>query len=259
MKVPVKLPLLLLLAIAPILEAQQPLQLSLKQAADAALEPGGNVQVQLAREAVRQAESHAAQVRADLLPDISASVGQQSQTVSLTQYGLQTAKLPNGFDLPNVVGPFNTFDARGKMSQKLVDLSSIRRYQSAQVATDAVREDSETAKENTAAEAARAYLLAVRAQALVETAQANVELSDALLRLATSQKEAGTGTGIEVTRAHVQLANDRQALLAAQAQFSKTSLELLQAIGFDLDARIELTDRLSYESIDVIIDKKAVT
>src|SRR5262249_47208995 len=113
--------LLLFLGLQPLLHAQQPLQLSLKQAVDAALEPGGNVQVQLAREAVRQAEAHAEQVRADLLPDISASVGQQSQTVSLTAYGLQSANLADGIRLPEVVGPFNTFDARGKVTQKLFD------------------------------------------------------------------------------------------------------------------------------------------
>ena len=46
------------------LKAQQPIQLSLKQAVEAALEPGGNTQMQLAREAVRQSEARAAQARA---------------------------------------------------------------------------------------------------------------------------------------------------------------------------------------------------
>jgi hypothetical protein len=69
MKNRIKISLLLVFTLTPVLEAQQPLQLSLRQAIDAALEPGGNVQVQLAREAVRQAEAHAAEVRADLLPD----------------------------------------------------------------------------------------------------------------------------------------------------------------------------------------------
>src|SRR5262245_17978521 len=195
------LSLLLLLGLPAALGAQQPLALSLKQAVNAALEPDGNVRLQLAREAVRQAEAHAAQVRADLLPDISAAVGQQSQTRSLTEFGLDSRTLASGLQLPNLVGPYNTFDARGKMSQKLFDLSSVRRYLAAKVGTNAARDDSETAREAASGEVARAYLFAVKAQALVETASANVDLSDALLRLASSQKEAGTGTGIEVTRA----------------------------------------------------------
>jgi len=42
----------------------------------------------------------------------------------------------------------------------------------------------------------------------VETAQSNVTLAEAVLKQAENQKAAGTGTGIEITRAKVQLAND---------------------------------------------------
>ena len=62
---------------------------------------------------------------------------------------------------------------------------------------------------------ARAYLACLRTDADRDTAQANVELSTALLQLAQRQKTAGTGTGIDVTRAEVQLANDRQRLIRA--------------------------------------------
>src|SRR5262245_4001288 len=107
--------LMLLIGLPAALGAQQPLQLSLKQAVTAALEPDGNVRLQLSREAVRQAEAHAAQVRADLLPDISASIGQQSQTRSLTEFGLDSRTLASGLKLPDLVGPYNTFDARGRL------------------------------------------------------------------------------------------------------------------------------------------------
>ncbi len=100
---------------------------------------------------------------------------------------------------------------------------------------------------------ARAYLAGLRAQASLDTERANVELSEALLRLAQQQKAAGTGTGIEITRAEVQLANDRQALLVAENDVDRTHLQLLKVIGLKLDNPVELTDRLSYipmESID---------
>ena len=71
----------------------------------------------------------------------------------------------------------------------------------------AARSDSDSAAELVAANTARAYLAAVKADADVETAQANVTLSQALLTQARNQKDAGTGTGIEITRANVQLAN----------------------------------------------------
>jgi outer membrane protein TolC len=182
--------LIMLFGLPVALAAQQPFQLSLRDAVDAALEPGGNTRIQIAREAIRQAEARAAQARAALLPDISASVGQQNRTQSLTAFGLRSESLPGEFQFPGTVGPYNTFDARATFSQKLFDLSSIRRYQAARIGTQAAKEDTETAREQTAAEAALAYLEAVRGQALVETEQANVELSVALVALAQSQKEA---------------------------------------------------------------------
>src|SRR5262245_12015656 len=119
--------LLLVLGVPASLHAQQKLQLSLRDAVAAALEPDGNTRIQLAREAVKQAEAHAAQARAELLPDISASVGQQSRTLNLNEFGLRS---DGG---PALVGPFNTFDARGQLNVKLFDLSSVGRYRAARV------------------------------------------------------------------------------------------------------------------------------
>jgi outer membrane protein TolC len=88
--------LLLILRLPAALSAQTPIPLSLKDAVAAALEPEGNTRVQLAREMVRQAEARAGQIRAALLPEIGASVGQQSRTVNLSESGLAEG-LPSGF------------------------------------------------------------------------------------------------------------------------------------------------------------------
>src|SRR4029077_11991534 len=98
---------------------------------------------------------------------------------------------------------------------------------------------------------ARAYLAGLRAQTTVDTANANVQLSEALVRLAESQKNAGTGTGIEVTRAKVQLANDRQNLLVAETQQTRANLQLLKVLGVTLDNAVELTDRMEYVPVDL--------
>lgn len=74
------------------------------------MEPGGNTQVQLAAEAVRLAEAHAAESRSQLLPDLSASLG--AQTADVSAMGLGSEQLPEGLQLPRVVGPYNTVDAR---------------------------------------------------------------------------------------------------------------------------------------------------
>jgi len=70
-------------------------------------------------------------------------------------------------------------------------------------------------------------------------------LSDALVRLANSEKNAGTGTGIEVTRAQVQLANDRTHLTVAQNDRMRAALQLMKDMGLDMDVSLQFADKLS--------------
>jgi outer membrane protein TolC len=144
------------------------------------------------------------------------------------------------------VGPFDVFDARASVTQSVFDFSSIRSYQAAKVAVEAVKADNQGTRDQVTDQVARAYLTGLRAQATLETARANVELSDALLKLSQSLKNAGTGTGIEVTRAEVQLANDRQQLIVAENGVERSHLELLKVIGLKLDRAVELTGALAY-------------
>ncbi len=223
------------------------LELSLKRAVEIALAPEGSTRVKLAEESLKQTESRSAQARAALLPDLGATVSEQNETINLKAFGLDFPQLPQlGFSIPTVVGPFNVFDARVSVNQSVFDFSSIRRFQASKVAVDAAKSDNDGTREQVTNQVAHAYLSGLRAQAALETAHANITLADALLKLAQSQKNAGTGTGIEITRAEVQLANDRQQLLVAENVVERTHLELLKVLGVKLDNPVQLTDRLAY-------------
>jgi outer membrane protein len=229
--------------------AQDALPLSLKRAVEIALAPEGSPRVALAEESIRQSQTGVAQARAAFLPDIEASVTDQSETVNLRTFGLNI-QVP-GFNFPSLVGPFSVFDARATAQQSVFDFSSIRKYQSSKVTVAATKADAETTRNQVSDAVARAYLASLRADAKLETERANVELSDALLKLSNRQKTAGTGLAIEVTRAQVQLANDRQNLIVAENDRRKAILQLLRAMGLNLDARIAFTDKLAYKPIDV--------
>jgi outer membrane protein len=230
--------------------AQESLPLSLKRAVEIALAPEGSPRVALAEESIRQSQTGIAQARAAFLPDIEASVTDQNETVNLRTFGLNFP-LPAGLSFPSLVGPFSVFDARATANQSVFDFSSIRKYQSSKVNAEASKADAETTRNQVSDTVARSYLACLRADAKVETEQANVDLSDALLKLSNRQKTAGTGLAIEVTRAQVQLANDRQNLIVAENDRRKAVLQLLRAIGLNLDARIEFTDKLAYKPVDV--------
>jgi outer membrane protein len=228
--------------------AQDTLPLSLKRAVEIALAPEGSPRVALAEETIHQSETGVAQARAAFLPDIETSVGYQSETVNLKSFGLNI-QVP-GFSFPSLVGPFTVFDARATAQQSVFDFSSIRKYQSSKVTVAATKADAETTRNQVSDTVARSYLACLRADAKLETERANVDLSDALLKLSNRQKTAGTGLAIEVTRSQVQLANDRQNLIVAENDRRKAVLQLLRAMGLNLDARIEFTDKLAYKPVD---------
>ena len=234
-----------------------PLQLSLKRAVEIATSPEGSAKIQLSGESLKQAQSRSAQSRAALLPDLSAAWSMQNRTTNLAAMGFKfTLPIP-GFTFPTFVGPYNTMDARVSASQTVFDFASIRRFQASKVGISAAKSDLDAAGEQVAAQVARAYLAAVRASADVDTGRANVTLSEATLTQAQNQKDAGTGTGIEITRAKVQLANDRQRLLVAQNALRGASLQVLRAVGLRLDTELELTDMLQYVPVDDVTLEQA--
>ena len=234
-------------------EERGPLSLSLKRAVEIATSQEGSTPIQLSAESLKQAELRSREARAALLPDVEGAFSYENRTANLAAMGISLTRLPiPGFEFPTFVGPFLTMDARASVTQSVFDVSSIRKFQASKVGVSAARSDSESASEQVAAVVARAYLGAVRADTDVETAQANVMLSQAVLRQAENQKNAGTGTGIEITRARVQLANDQQRLLVTENARRAAHLQLLRAMGVRLDTEVQLTDGLQYVPVDAL-------
>lgn len=253
-----RFPFLLLL---PALVAAEPaplLELSLKQAVQMALAPDGNARVRLAQEAVKQAQSRSAQARAALLPNLDASVSEQNQTRNLAAFGIKIDLPIPGFHFPALAGPFSVFDARASVTQTVFDFGSIRRYQAARTGIQAAGEESDAARDQVARQVALLYLAAVRAEARVQSAAADAGLAESLQKLAENQKGAGTGTGIEVTRAKVQGAQARQQLLVAQSELRQSQLELLRTIGLALDTPVRLNASLDYSPVEVLSPEKTI-
>ncbi len=255
-----RVPVLLSLAYAAYAQTgaePRTLELTLRRAVEIATSAEGNTRIQLAGEAVGQARSRAAQARAALLPNFDATVSQQSQTRNLAAFGLRIETPIPGVAIPRFVGPFSVFDARTTATQSLLDVSAIRRFHSSRAAVRGVERDREAVSDQVAALAAKAYLAAVRAQADIDVVQANITLAEAVLKQARNLKEAGTGTGIEITRAGVQLANERQRLLVAENQFRRARWQLLRVLNADLSTRLWLNERLAYHPVDAELLAKA--
>jgi outer membrane protein len=272
---------------------REPLRLTLKRAVEIATSPEGNTYIQLSDENVKQAKYRSEEARSALLPDIEAQADETVAMKSLAALGLDLATnqdltaAENGLaagckpgsssypgctillnaetsllndiikDIPRVVGPFNSVDVRAKLTQSVFDFSSIRRYQASRMAIRAANDDRGNTDDTVSATVAKAYLAALRADADVEAYQANVGLAEAVLKQSENQKSAGTGTGIEVTRAKVQLSNEKQRLLAGQNERTKSYLQLLRVMGLNLATELELTDKLSYEPTEAVTVEQA--
>ncbi|MGB9290785.1 MAG: TolC family protein, partial [Terracidiphilus sp.] len=93
------------------------------------------------------------------------------------------------------------------------------------------------------------YLSAQSAQARADAAQSRVTDSETLLKLAGDKHDAGTATGVDVLRAQVQLANDRQALLEAQNEYKQSLLVLARNLGIDPGTPLELAEPLRFQTL----------
>jgi outer membrane protein TolC len=239
-------------------DAPPGLELSLRQAVDLALAPDGNTRMQLAVEITRQSNARVTAARAALLPNLDGSFALRNQTENLASFGFTfPAGLP--FTIPTFVGPFTVFDARVTATMNVFDFSTLRRYQASKTSLEASKADRDSTRDQVTQQVARTYLTAVRADDNVTTAKSNVELSDALLKVARNQKDAGTGTGIDVVRAQVQQANDRQRLVVAELDRNQAYLQLSRVIGLDLAKTVTLTDRMSYIAVDATAIDAALT
>jgi outer membrane protein len=224
--------------------AGETLPLTLEKAAALATAPDGNLRLKMARETIAQAEARRRQALGAFLPNVEGSAGASSQTRNLQTFGIQFPSIP-GLSFASFVGPFTVVDFRATATQSILDFASIQRYKATKTLITAAEADAENARHLVLQQVSRAYVLALRGEATVDTARANVELAEALLRLAESQKNAGVGTGIDVTRARVQLANEKQRQLLAENERDRAHLELARSIGLNFSVTLELSDRVN--------------
>jgi len=208
------------------------LRLSLRDAMQASVDQ--NPTVQLFKEQVTQAE-HVADTRLGaLLPNISGRLSGARRRFFFGSFG----------GSPSVSRPIDFYEARAALTQSIFSLSLIQRWRAARTGIEVANLDSEVSERDTMATAGLVYLEASRAQKAVQARQADVKLNIELLRLATERKSAGMATSLDVTRARVQLENERQRLLVARNDYNRARLNLIRAIGLSFDVELVLTDEL---------------
>ncbi len=206
------------------------LRLSLREAMAASVDQ--NPTVRLLKERITQAQDIADTQLGALLPNLSARMSAARRRLFFGSFG----------GSPSVSDPIKFYDARAALTQNVFSLSLIQKWRAAKTGVDVASLDAEVTKRDTMATVGLVYLETLRAKAAVDARKADVTLNQELLRLATERKAAGMATSLDVTRAKVQLENERQRLLVAENERDRAKLNLIRAIGLSFDVQLVLTD-----------------
>lgn len=234
-----------LLAALPVAAQQEPApyRLTLSEAIRRGLE--ANLRVLAAEARMEELGGTSERARALLLPRARIEAAAALQNRNLSAFGI----FAPGIRIPRVVGPFSTYDFRGYAEQPLLDLRAYYGWKAAEAQQQAARQDYQDARDQIVRFVAALYLNAQAATARVEAARARVATAEELLRLAQERHGAGVATGVDVTRAEVELADARQRLLESQNAEQSALLLLARNIGLRPGTPLELAESLAYDAL----------
>jgi len=222
------------------------LKLTLEQSVGLALRQ--NTTAQIAQIVAKQSVEQKNIARAELLPQANLSVGEQWERLNLAAEfgGGGFPGLPPGTVFPGHIGPFSLFSAGVGFNGHIFDLTLFRRYQAQRSAADASRFDSQSSREQVVLLVVSQYIGTLRATADVQASQSRVDLAQALYDQAADLQKEGVGTGIDTLRANVELQNEKQRLIEAEAQRETNLFGLSRLLNLDPRQQIDLADSLSF-------------
>jgi outer membrane protein TolC len=215
-----------------------PIAISIADAIRRALEH--NLGILQAEESIDRARGARWIALSDLLPHISGGVSESRRKSNLEAFGFPLA----GTGFPSVVGPFNVFDARVNVSQSIFDLTAINESRAETHNLAAARHSYRGARDFVVLVSANLYLQTLASAARAETARAQLDTAQALYTQAQDLRQGGIVAGIDVVRAEVRVASDRQRATAAENDYQKGKLQLARVMGLPVGQEYTLSDAL---------------
>src|SRR5262245_49778822 len=188
--------------------------------------------------------------RSALLPNLKGYLSETVQQINLQAAGLnigqQIGQLIPGFSIPTVVGPFNFFDLRATLNQRVIDVTAWKNYRSAKEIVRANEETVEDAGDLVVLAVGGAYLQVIAAQARIDATRANLETANALYRQAIEKRSAGVIAQTDVNRAQIQALTEQQRLVTLQNDLAKQKINLARLTGLPPNEFYETTDLVPF-------------
>src|SRR5712692_3853518 len=195
-----------------------PLSLSLDEAVKRGLRY--NLGAINSQQSLRQAQGESIVARSPLLPNLSANLREVDQQIDLASFGFKFNLPPSaGFSLPTIIGPFNYFDLRGNLTQKLADVQALRTYQSSREARRAADLSIQDAREMVVYVVTAGYLQVIAESARFDSAKVQVASAQTIYQQALDRFTTGLSARIDMTRSQVELQTQQQRLTSEQAAY----------------------------------------
>lgn len=200
-----------------------------------------NLGLMLSNQGQRQAVGARLAARSRLLPDLTARASYMAEQVNLATFGL-----PPFPGIPPVVGPFEVFDARGLVSQRILDFSSWNSLHARSDALKAAQYSYQDARDTVVLVVGGTYMQAVASSARIDAVRAQLQTATAVYQQSVDMKNAGLTAAIDVLRSQVEMQAQQQRLLAVQNDFEKQKLTLARTIGLPGEQAFTLTDSMPF-------------
>ena len=226
---------------APAPIAGQPLKLTLDKAVGLALKQNPTAQIAVLQAAEAVQDKNIA--RAGLLPQAGYGVSDSLRRINLQEQLGGALPFPG---IPGHVGPLNIFSTGPSFSSSVFDLTLWNRYRSSRELAHAGSANSLSTREQVILLVVSQYIGTLRAMATVDAARSRVELAQALYDQAADLQKEGVGTGIDTLRANVELQNEKQSLLVAEADRDSFLFGLSRQLNLDPHQEVALEDSLSF-------------
>lgn len=212
-----------------------------------------------AHDAFRGAEGRRTSALSQLLPNLSGYLREVDEQINLASFGFKFNVPPSlGFTIPSIVGPFNYFDLRAALTQRLVDVSSLRSYQSSREAARASELSAKDAREIVVTVVTSGYMQAIAMTARVDSAQAQATTAQAIFQQASDRFAAGLSARIDVTRSKVELQTVQERLTQVRADEAKQRIAFARVIGLPPGQTFTLTDSLPYAPMENMTLEQAI-
>ena len=226
--------------------AQQvsPQRLTLREAIELGLK--NNLSVRVAGTQVDELEGTRERREASLLPRVSGNLLANRQNVNLGALGFSS--IPN-IPIPTVIPAFNHYDSRILASQPLIDREAYHNLKASERQVQASKLSYQDTRDLVVRETAGLYLDSEVGFAEVAAAESRVTTSQALEKLAHDQHDQGLATAVDLVRAQVQLARDRQTLLVARDAYQTSLLVLARFLGLSPGTPLELAGHMQFHSV----------